>query len=227
MSFIVLEGLDGAGKSTQIALLREWLGERGVATQYLHFPRFDAPLFGELIARFLRGDMGSLDQVDPYLVALIFACDRAEAAPMVRAWLEAGETVIVDRYVWSNVGYQCAKLPPEKRPELKKWILELEYDYYKLPRPDLNIFLDVPFEFTRTKLAGARRGGDRDYLQGSADIHEASLELQRTVRETYLAAAREDATLRIVDCSDARGAMTSPEATFERILEVVQGAFVM
>jgi len=221
MSFIVLEGLDGAGKSTQIALLREWLGERGVATQYLHFPRFDAPLFGELIARFLRGDMGSLDQVDPYLVALIFACDRAEAAPMVRAWLEAGETVIVDRYVWSNVGYQCAKLPPDRRQALKEWILELEYGRNALPRPDLNLFLDVPFEFTRARLTHKRHGDDRDYLQGGSDIHETSLELQRTVRDIYLDAARTDPTLRIIDCSDNKGNMASPEAAFVRIKEAV------
>jgi len=217
MAFIVLEGLDGAGKSTQIALLREWLGECGVRTQYLHFPRFDAPLFGELIARFLRGDMGSLEQVDPYLVALIFACDRAEAAPTVRSWLEAGDTVIVDRYVWSNVGYQCAKLPPDRRQALKQWILELEYGHYALPRPDLTLFLDVPFEFTRARLTEQRQGGDRDYLQGSSDIHEASLELQRTVRGIYLGAALDDPTLRIIDCSDDKGNMAPPETTFTKI----------
>jgi len=223
MAFIVLEGLDGAGKSTQIAMLREWLEGRGATTRYLHFPRFDAPLFGELIARFLRGDMGSVEQVDPYLVALIFACDRAEAAPRVREWLASGDTVIVDRYVYSNVGYQCAKLLPEKREALKTWIMELEYGYYALPRPDLNIFLDVPFEFTRARLSEARRGGDRDYLQGGADIHEASLELQRTVRSIYLDAARADPSLRIVDCSDNHGNMASPETTFERIKNAVDG----
>ena len=73
---IVLEGLDGAGKSTQIRRLRSYLREEGLDSEYLHFPRFDAPFFGELIARFLRGEFGSAKQVDPYLVALIYAAAR-------------------------------------------------------------------------------------------------------------------------------------------------------
>ena len=79
--FIVLEGLDGAGKSTQDRMLRQLLSERGVESEYVHFPRFDAPVYGELIARFLRGEFGGVNEVDPYLVALLFAGDRA-AAPM-------------------------------------------------------------------------------------------------------------------------------------------------
>ena len=91
--FIVLEGLDGAGKSTQIALLRQWLSERGVASEYLHFPRFDAPVYGDLIARFLRGEFGGVETVNPYLVALIYAGDRADAASQLRKWLDEGKAM--------------------------------------------------------------------------------------------------------------------------------------
>ena len=108
--FVVIEGLDGAGKSTQVALLRRMLAQRGVESEYLHFPRFDAPVYGELIARFLRGEFGGADSVDPYLVALLFAGDRADAAQTIRTWLAEGRAVVLDRYVWSNVAYQCARL---------------------------------------------------------------------------------------------------------------------
>ena len=108
MSLIVLEGLDGAGKSTQIDLLQQLLASRGLRYEYLHFPRFDAPIYGELIARFLRGELGAVDAVDPYVVALLYAGDRADAAPVIRRWLDEGKFVILDRYVYSNVAYQCA-----------------------------------------------------------------------------------------------------------------------
>ena len=134
--FIVLEGLDGAGKSTQIRMLRRFFADRGVESEYVHFPRFDSPVYGELIARFLRGEFGGVGEVDPYLVALLFAGDRADAASRIREWLAQGKAVILDRYVYSNVGFQCAKLPAgEERNRLADWILYLEFCHNGLPRP--------------------------------------------------------------------------------------------
>ena len=216
--FIVLEGLDGAGKSTQIRMLRQLFADRGVESEYVHFPRFDSPVYGQLIARFLRGEFGGVQAVDHYLVALIFAGDRADAAPQIRQWLAEGKAVVLDRYVYSNVGFQCAKLPAgEERDRLADWIVNLEFGHNALPRPDLSLFLDVPFAFTERKLSEVREGDDRDYLQGGQDIHEASLQLQQDVRSVYLASAAKDPSLRVVDCSDASGAMESPEGIFAKI----------
>ena len=216
--FIVLEGLDGAGKSTQIRMLRQLFADRGVESEYVHFPRFDSPVYGQLIARFLRGEFGGVQEVDPYLVALIFAGDRADAAPQIRQWLAEGKAVVLDRYVYSNVGFQCAKLPAgEERDRLADWIVNLEFGHNALPRPDLSLFLDVPFAFTERKLSEVREGDDRDYLQGGQDIHEASFQLQQDVRSVYLASAAKDPSLRVVDCSDASGAMESPEGIFAKI----------
>lgn len=216
--FIVLEGLDGAGKSTQIARLKDMFLSRGVEVEYLHFPRFDAPVYGELIARFLRGELGSVEQVNPYLVALLYAGDRAECAEKIGGWLAEGKVVIADRYVYSNVGYQCAKIADDvERKALRDWIFRTEYEEFCIPRPDVSLFLDVPFSFTARKLSEQRSGDDRDYLQGGRDIHEASLDLQRSVREVYLSSARERDDLIVVDCSDAEGAMASADAIFERI----------
>lgn len=221
--FIVLEGLDGAGKSTQIAMLKQMFLTRGIATEYLHFPRFDAPIYGELIARFLRGDLGTVDSVNPYLVALLYAGDRADAAATIRRWMAEGKVVIVDRYVYSNIGYQCAKITDgAERDALREWILATEYEQFAIPRPDLSLFLDVPFSFTERKLTQMREGDDRSYLQGGKDIHEASLDLQRRVREVYLDSAAKYHDLQVVDCSNQDGGMASPEAIFERIMTHLQ-----
>ena len=220
--FIVLEGLDGAGKSTQITKLREMFRAKGVESEYLHFPRFDAPVYGELIARFLRGDLGSVESVNPYLVALLYAGDRANAAAMIREWIAAGKVVIVDRYVYSNIGYQCAKIADgAERNTLREWILHTEFEEFGIPKPDLSLFLDVPFAFTERKLTEVREGEDREYLQGGKDIHEASLDLQRRVREVYLESAALNEDLKVVNCSTNEGGMASPDTIFERIMERV------
>ena len=218
----MLEGLDGAGKSTQITKLRDMFRAKGVESEYLHFPRFDAPVYGELIARFLRGDLGSVESVNPYLVALLYAGDRADAAATIRQWLGEGKVVIVDRYVYSNIGYQCAKIADSaERNTLREWILHTEFEEFGIPKPDVSLFLDVPFAFTERTLTEVREGEDREYLQGGKDIHEASLDLQRRVREVYLESAMMDDELKVVNCSTEEGGMASPDAIFERIMERV------
>jgi dTMP kinase len=223
MKLFVIEGLDGAGKSTQIKFLKDFFTRKGYNCEYLHFPRTEAPYFGELIARFLRGEFGSIQDVDPYLVAMLYAGDRKDASAMITSWLENGNVVILDRYTYSNIAYQCAKLPDAKRQkELLQWILELEFDHFAIPKPDLNVFLDVPFTFTETKLTTKRSGNDRNYLNGANDIHESNLKFQKKVREMYLRVARSDDRLVVVDCSDKKKAMLSPEVIFKKIVEILK-----
>jgi dTMP kinase len=213
--FMVIEGLDGSGKSTQIERLLQYLDQEGIRHQYLHFPMTEQGYYGDLIARFLRGDLGPLESVHPYLVALIYAGNRNDAGEMIASWLAEGVTVVADRYVISNIAFQCAKLQTAKEREaLKNWILEFEYTYHKIPRPDINIFLDVPFQFTRQKLHGERRGMDRDYLNGKADIHEQDLDFQMKVRQVYLELSLSEPALQVINCSDGRGEMLSPDEIF-------------
>jgi len=219
MKFVVLEGLDGSGKSTQIKLLREYLSKVNVRYEYLHFPRMDAPVYGELIARFLRGEMGAISTVDPYLIALIYAGDRNDAASMINKWLNDDYFVLVDRYVISNIAFQCAKLKsPEEKNKLSDWILKLEYEYFKIPIPDLNLFLDVPFEFTQTQLSNTRNGDDRSYLLGNRDIHEDDLEFQKNVRDVYLSLGAKQKNFSVINCGSEDGQVLSPPKIFEKII---------
>ena len=222
-----LEGLDGAGKSTQVKLLKEYLQARCGALEYIHFPRYEAPVYGDLISRFLRGDFGSNETVHPQLVALLFAEDRHGAAPQIREALAAGKTVLLDRYVYSNIAYQCSKLTDEtRRQALRDWIFHTEYQLFNLPVPDLNLFLDVPIGFVEQSLSQERSGEDRDYLGGARDIHEASIAFQRNVRSMYVAETERDPHFRRIDCSDAEGNMLPPEAIFNKVRAAVDSCLL-
>jgi len=218
----VIEGVDGAGKSTQIKLLRDFFSKKGYNCEYLHFPRTETPYFGELIARFLRGEFGSLNDVDPYLVAMLYAGDRKDAAPLISRWLTEDNVVLLDRYTYSNIAYQCAKLEDvSDQDKLMNWILSLEFSHFLIPKPDLNIFLDVPFAFTENNLSKTRIGNDRDYLNGTIDIHEESLIFQKKVRDIYLRVSQSDDHLAVIDCSNRRDTMLAPDEIFDLIIKVL------
>ena len=222
---VVLEGLDGAGKSTQVKKLRTYLESLYGSLEYVHFPRYDAPVYGDLISRFLRGDFGSNEAVHPQLVALLFAEDRHGAAPSMKETLARGEVMLLDRYVFSNIAYQCAKLNDEQEAErLRDWIFNTEYGDFDLPRPDLNIFLDVPISFVESKLKADRAGDDREYLEGAQDIHEADIEFQKRVRAIYRKQCELDPKFIRIDCSDEYGMMLPPGAIFEKVKAVVDSA---
>ena len=219
---IVLEGLDGAGKSTQVKRLREYLTQRCGSLEYIHFPRYEAPVYGDLITRFLKGEFGSIEAVHPQLVALLFAEDRHGAAPVMRQALKEGKTVLLVRYVYSNIAYQCAKLKDvQERGKLRDWIFNTEYGNFELPQPDLNLFLDVPIGFVEQSLTHQREGQDRNYLAGAQDIHEASIAFQKAVRDMYVAETARDPKFRRIDCSGAQGEMLPPDAIFDKVRAAV------
>ncbi|MCR5004113.1 MAG: dTMP kinase [Bacteroidales bacterium] len=222
---IVLEGLDGAGKSTQVKKLKAYLEEKTGNLTYIHFPRYEAPVYGDLISRFLRGDFGTNETVHPQLVALLFAEDRRAAAAEMRKVLDEGGNILLDRYVYSNIAYQCAKLKDEKEAEdLRNWIFNTEYGEFGVPKPDLNIFLDVPISFVEKKLNEHRAGADRNYLEGGQDIHEANIEFQKKVRSIYQKQAALDPKFIRIDCSDEFGEMLPPDETFSKVRTVVDKA---
>jgi dTMP kinase len=219
MKFLVIEGLDGSGKSTQVSMMRNWLEMNGYKHEYLHFPRTTTPVYGELIAKFLRGDLGNNDEVNPYLVALLFAGDQGDAAGLINRWRKDNKFVLVDRYVYSNVAYQCAKFDdPAKQTELMNWILRAEFDHFSIPKPDLSLYLNVPLSFVETRLKQNRQGTEREYLNGKGDIHEADMKFQLNVRRMYELIAKRDKNLKMLNCSDADGNMMNAEAIFEKMI---------
>ena len=223
MRFIVIEGLDGSGKSTQLKKLRTYLTENNISYEYLHFPRTDSRIYGDLVSRFLRGELGDINTVNPYLISLIYAGDRNDAKEIINKWLSEDKLVIVDRYVYSNIAFQCAKLSDTAEIEkLSDWIKDLEYNYYKIPKPALNIFLNVPFDFTKKNLTEQRNGDDRDYLNGKEDIHEKDIGFQDRVRNVYLNEVKKDHNLKIINCANIDGEMSKADDIFSKIVELLK-----
>ncbi|MDR1536008.1 MAG: dTMP kinase [Planctomycetota bacterium] len=222
--FLVLEGGDGAGKTTQIGMLDDYFQKTGRRTRRIHFPRLNAGPYGEMIAAYLRGEYGGLEAVHPKLAALLYALDRREAAPELRSAVADGEIVLADRYLFSNIAYQGARLDnPEEREEMAGWIENLEYRRHAIPRPDLVIYLDAPREFSRVRLSSPRTGADRAYLRGGADLHEADDSLQDKVRREFLAfREKRPDELAVVDCREAGGGMAARTVVHARILAVLR-----
>jgi dTMP kinase len=170
MTLIAVEGLDGAGKTTQVRLLAAALSTVDVVS----FPRYDT-FFGRRIRALLDGVDGvTADTVDPRSMALWYALDRAQWA-RDRKPREDGH-VILNRYVLSNAVYQSVR----SGEDLFDWVLQLEFEELGLPRPDVTVVLDVPPEVSRTRVV---------HRDGEGDVYERSQALQARVRDGYLSAA--------------------------------------
>ncbi|MEX1098176.1 MAG: thymidylate kinase [Planctomycetales bacterium] len=196
---VAFEGIDGSGKGTQAARLRDRLQARGRRVALISFPRYSDTFFGRAVGEFLNGRFGAAEAVDPFLVSLLFAGDRFESKPLIEQADAAHDVLIFDRYVASNVAHQAAKLPAERRPELAAWIERIEHGIYGLPRADLVVLLDIPADKAQARIALKK---PRDYTERAADLHEADAAYLVRARAIYCELAARGENWRIVDCFD-------------------------
>lgn len=179
---IVIEGIDGSGKNTQTMALYKHLLKRGLNTKVLHFPLYDETFFGREVANYLNGYFGKLDEVHPKLSALLYAGDRFEKRDYLISELEKGTVLVLDRYVPSNMAHHSVKLPWEERKEFIEWIKLLEYTTFKLPEPDLVIFLDMAPQISQSLILAKSA---RNYTDKKQDLHEENLLYQIEVYKMF------------------------------------------
>jgi dTMP kinase len=216
--FIVLEGIDGSGKHTQIELLVRAMLSRGVEFAEVGFPNYEG-FFGKLVAQFLNGDFGPLEAVDPHFSALLYAGDRLESKSEIEQELAEGKTVVADRYIASNLAHQGARTPPDKRVAFLKWLKELEYGVYGLPHEDLVVYLRVPPAEAHRLIA---KKGKREYTQLERDLQESNLAHLEAASAVYddLAKGPEWVT---VECFDAAAKkLRSPGSIHKEVLAAVE-----
>jgi dTMP kinase len=216
---MVLEGGDGAGKSSQCKLIKEYLTNIGLSNTQFHFPTYTHNEFGKVITSFLQGNFGKSDEVNPYFVANIYAMDRFLFKSELIRMMEEFDVVLLDRYVYSNMAFQGAKFATGSEENLKiiEWIKKLEFEFLDLPKFDLCVYLKVPQSIIKERLNAERTGDDRAYLNGGKDIHEEDMNLQQRVEENYLSFS--DLNYHIVDCGDKL-----PVPIFQSYFKLINGA---
>ena len=176
---IVIEGLDGSGKSTQLQLLEKSLQNIGARFRTLSFPNYDSPAAAPL-KMYLGGEFGkNPDDVNAYAASILFTVDRF--ASFKTTWEDFygnGGILLSARYTTSNVIHQASKLPKESWDEYIDWLYEFEFNKVKIPKPDLVIFLDMPNDIS-SALISSRYGGD----EAKRDIHENNREYLQNCRD--------------------------------------------
>jgi len=215
---VAIEGIDGSGKGTQAERLLTHLQTAGRRGTLLSFPRYNATFFGRAVGEYLNGAFGSLGQVHPFFASLLFAGDRFESRNMLCAAVAEQDVVVLDRYVASNIAHQAARLDGDARQRLIEAIEYLEFEVYRLPRPDLVVLLDLSVPAAQRLIATKPR---RTYTERSADIQEADGNYLAGVRELYLELAGRDPEWSVIVC-ERQGAVRSVEDIADEIAQRVE-----
>lgn len=166
---VVIEGLDGSGKSTQLDLLYENLKKHGIECRAVSFPDYDNPS-STLVKMYLNGNFGTNpNDVNAYAASVFYTVDRyASYKAKWGEYYENGGTVVSGRYTTSNAVHQASKLSEDKWEDFLSWLYDFEYNKIGIPKPDKVIFLDMPVEVSQ-KLLTKRYEGDNS----KKDIHES------------------------------------------------------
>lgn len=206
---IVLDGTDGAGKTTQTKLLVETLKEQGYEVEVADFPKYGSKSAGPL-EEYLSGKYG---QLNPSASSIFYAVDRLDASQQLHDWLDEGKIVVSNRYVTANAGHQGGKIADRaERLKFFKWLNNLEYNIFGIPKPDLNLILHVP----------AKVGQARTLKQNKKkDLHDTDIKHLRNAEKVYLEIASLFPNTRLVECAD-NGEMLTPTEVHNQIWEYVR-----
>lgn len=192
---IVIEGLDGSGKSTQIELLKSKLSDYNV--HQIKLPDYDSPS-STLVKMYLHGEFGkNPDDVNAYAASSFYAVDRfANYKTKWKEFYDNGDLIISDRYTTSNAYHQSTKISRSEWSKYFAWLEEFEYNQIGIPKPDAVVYLDMPIEISQ-RMMSSRYSGD----ESKKDIHESNIAYLHKCREAALVAA-EEMNWHVIKCND-------------------------
>jgi len=181
--FIVIDGTDGSGKTTQLNLLIKKLREQGKEVEVADFPQYNQKSAG-LVEEYLEGKYGTADEVGPYVASVFYAVDRFDASFKMKEQLNQGKIIISNRYVSASMGHQGGKIKtPEELKKYLDWLQNFEYNIMKIPKPDLTLILHVDSEISQKLSINRNR---EDWKNKTKDIHEENLQHLKDAEKTYL-----------------------------------------
>lgn len=211
---IVIDGLDGSGKTTQFDIISKLLEEKH-DVKAISFPEYDKPS-SALVKMYLNGEIAkNAAEVNAYAASSFYAVDRYASYKIYwEEYYKNGDVILASRYVSSNAIHQMGKLPENEWDDYLKWLEDYEYGKLGLPRPDCVIFLDMPVEISQ-RLMTSRYNGD----ESKKDIHEANVEYLKGCRRTALYAAGK-CGWHIVECSGGDEPL-SVKAITDKIMYII------
>ena len=217
---IVIEGLDGSGKSTQLELLEQNLKSRGIDCKAVPFPNYQSPS-STLVKMYLGGEFGkNPNDVNAFAASVFYTVDRyASFKSDWGSYYNEGGTVVSGRYTTSNAVHQCSKLPESEWEKFLDWLYDFEYNKIAIPRPNKVIFLDMPIEVSQ-KLLSHRYEGD----ETKKDIHESDTSYLEKCRKAALFTA-EYSNWEIIPCSkdgEARSIEDIANDVLNQVLKVYE-----
>ena len=212
---IVIDGLDGSGKTTQFEIIKGEL-MKSHSVKAISFPDYNNPS-SALVKMYLNGELSKdAGGVNAYAASSFYAVDRYASYKMF--WEEnylRGDLIFASRYVSSNAIHQMSKLPRSEWDSYLEWLEDYEFVKLGLPKPDLVIFLDMPVEISQ-RLMTERYNGD----ETRKDIHETDFEYLKVCRKSALYAA-ERLGWKIVECS-ANSEPLSVEEISTKLLHLIK-----
>jgi len=214
---IVIEGLDGSGKSTQLELLYENLKKLNIDCKTVSFPDYDNPS-STLVKMYLAGEFGKKPgDVNAFAASVFYAADRYASFKSVWGeYYNNGGTVIAGRYTTSNAVHQASKLPESEWEAFLSWLYDFEYNKIQIPKPDKVIFLDMPVQVSQ-KLLSKRYQGD----ESKKDIHESDTEYLDKCRKAAVFTA-EFSNWEIIPCAENGEARTIEDISADVLNSVLK-----
>ena len=214
----LFEGADASGKQTQAGLAIEALRSKGRGVAHFDFPQYGKTLSGDLVRDALNGKLGDFRGLDPKMASVPYILDRVTARDELMAVRQQCD-IVLNRYTPSNMAFQGGKCSTkEAQDEFIAWLEKLEYDEHGLPRPDLVLYLYVPYDVSRRLI------DEREKAAGAArpkDQHEVDESFQRRVIDLYLRLADERDDWRVIECT-RNGDLLSREEIHTRAMQEIE-----